>query len=57
MEIEVRTRRAGDGDVLVDLRICIGSYPNLRDVDLPPNPLLERAARGQGMTAVHPADQ
>ena len=33
----------------------IGSYPNLRDV--PPNPLPERAARGQGMTAVHPADE
>ena len=35
--------------------ISIGSYPNLRDV--PPNPLPERAARGQGMTAVHPADE
>ena len=34
---------------------CIGSYPNLRDVQ--PNPLLERAARGQGMMAVHPADE
>ena len=33
----------------------IGSYLNLRDV--PPNPLPERAARGQGMTAVHPADE
>ena len=33
----------------------IGSYPNLRDVQ--PNPLPERAARGQGMTAVHPADE
>ena len=35
--------------------VCIGSYPNLRDVQ--PNPLPERAARGQGMTAVHPADE
>ena len=35
--------------------VSIGSYPNLRDV--PPNPLPERAARGQGMTAVHPADE
>ena len=33
----------------------IGSYPNLRDV--PPNPLPERAARGQWMTAVHSADE
>ena len=35
--------------------ISIGSYPNLRDVE--PNPLPERAAREQGMTAVHPADE
>ena len=31
------------------------SYQKLRDVQ--PNPLLERATRGQGMTAVHPADE
>ena len=37
------------------LLVSIGSYPNLRDVQ--PNPLPERAARGQGMTAVHPADE
>ena len=33
----------------------ISSNPNLRDVQ--PNPLPERAARGQGMTAVHTADE
>ena len=35
--------------------VCIGSYPNLRDVQ--PNPLPERAAGGQGMMAVHPAER
>ena len=40
---------------MASIEISIGSYRNLRDVQ--PNPLPERAARGQGMTAVHPADE
>ena len=35
--------------------LCICSYPNLRKVQ--PNPFPVRAARGQGMTAVHPANE
>ena len=42
-------------DTIIHTQRSIGSYPNLRVVQS--NPLPERAALGQGMTAVHPADE